>query len=90
MKIVFTAKSWDDYVWWTTQDRSQLDRLNALIEDITRHPFVGIGKPEPLKGELKGLWSRRITKEHRLVYQVEGTAGNQTLIVIACRSHYSR
>ena len=84
MRITFTESAWRDYLWLLEKDRSLLKRVNQLISDIRRSPFAGIGKPEPLKGQLSGKWSRRINQEHRLVYEIK--AGD--LIVIACRYHY--
>jgi len=84
MRITFTESAWQDYLWLQENNRPLLKRVNQLIRDITRSPFEGIGKPEPLKGELSGKWSRRINHEHRLVYQVK----TNDLIVIACRYHY--
>lgn len=88
MKIAFTADAWDDYRYWQESDRSVLRRVNELIRDAMRTPFTGIGKPEALKGNLSGWWSRRITGEHRLVYRVTGVADAQTLEIVACRYHY--
>ncbi len=70
MKVVFTEASWADYLWFQKNDRKLLSRINNLIKDIKRNPFEGIGKPEPLKANLTGYWSRRINSEHRLVYEV--------------------
>jgi toxin YoeB len=84
MKIAFTETGWTDYLWFLEFDRKLLKRINLLIKDASRSPFEGIGKPEPLKGDLSGYWSRRINDEHRLVY----TAKPDELIVIACRFHY--
>ncbi|MEV6770804.1 Txe/YoeB family addiction module toxin [Nocardia sp. NPDC051030] len=84
MKILFTPKAWADYLWWQMNDRATLRRLNRLIEDITRNGYEGIGKPEPLRADLQGFWSRRITTEHRLVYVIE----EDTAKIIACRFHY--
>jgi len=84
MRITFTESAWADYVWIQENDRKLLRRVNQLIRDTTRSPLEGIGKPEPLKGNLTGRWSRRINDEHRLVYEVT-TKG---LIIIACRYHY--
>jgi len=67
MKIAFTEAGWEDYLWFQQNDRKRLKRINALIKDTIRNPFEGLGKPEPLKSELSGYWSRRITSEHRLV-----------------------
>ena len=83
-RLLWTAAAWDDYVYWQGQDRKTLKRINALIQDSMRDPFVGIGKPEPLRENLSGFWSRRIDDTHRLVYAVEGDA----LAIIACRYHY--
>ena len=86
MKLTFTESAWQDYLWFQEQNRPLLKRLNELIRDSLRSPFRGIGKPEPLKGELSGYWSRRITAEHRLVYEVSET----TLTIISCRYHYEK
>ena len=83
-RLLGTAAAWEDYVYWQTQDRKTLKRINRLIEDTLRDPFVGLGKPEPLRENLSGFWSRRIDDTHRLVYRVEGDA----VAVIACRYHY--
>jgi len=84
MKIAFTDSGWNDYLWFQENDRKLLKRINLLIRDTSRSPFEGIGKPEPLKGDLSGHWSRRVTDEHRLVY----TVTPNTLIIVACRFHY--
>jgi toxin YoeB len=81
----FTAAAWTDYVWWQGQDRKTLRRINTLIEAAARDPSVGIGKPEPLRGDLAGLWSRRIDDTNRLVYEVS----DSELRVLACRYHYA-
>jgi toxin YoeB len=86
MNLTFTSSAWDDYQWFVEHDRKLLKRINQLIQDILRTPFEGIGKPEPLKGDLSGYWSRRINDEHRLVYTVKG----DDLVVIACRYHYGK
>jgi toxin YoeB len=86
MRITFSQIAWDDYVSWQTEDKKMLRRINTLIKDIQSHPFEGIGKPEPLKYDLAGLWSRRIDREHRLVYLVEGT----DLYIYSCRYHYDK
>ncbi len=88
MKLAFTPQGWADYLFWQANDPATLIRVNDLIRDASRTPFKGIGKPEPLVGSLKGWWSRRITREHRLVYRVAGTGENQTLEIAACRFHY--
>lgn len=83
--VTFTEHAWEDYLFWQTQGKQELRRINALLKDIQRNPFDGIGKPEPLKGPLSGCWSRRINAEDRLVYSVaEGT-----IIVRQCKGHYS-
>ena len=84
MRLVFTTRSWDDYLYWQKNDKRMVRRINDLIKDIQREPFEGIGKPEPLKYQLQGLWSRRIDAEHRLVYEV----AEDELRMIACRYHY--
>ncbi|HYC05330.1 MAG TPA: Txe/YoeB family addiction module toxin [Azospirillaceae bacterium] len=88
MRVVFSADAWRDYLFWQEQNREIFARINELIEDARRHPFSGIGKPEPLRGEMKGFWSRRITLEHRLVYRVEGKGDDQRIEITGCRYHY--
>ena len=83
-EIKFTNNAWSDYVWWQGQDRKTLKRINGLIESARRDPFLGVGKPEPLVGNLSGYWSRRIDDTHRLVYAVEDDAA----VVVGCRYHY--
>ena len=83
-RITWTLAAWDDYEYWQGQDRKTLKRINSLIKDCLREPFAGIGKPEPLKENLSGLWSRRIDEVNRLVYLVE----DDELVIIACRYHY--
>jgi toxin YoeB len=83
-RLIWTLAAWEDYLYWQTQDRKTLKRINLLIQDTLRSPFSGIGKPEPLKENLSGFWSRRIDDTHRLVYAVQGG----DLAVIACRYHY--
>ena len=84
MKTLWEDRAWDDYIYWQTQDKKTLKRINALIKDIKRSPFEGIGKPEPLKNNLSGMWSRRIDEENRIVYYEEAGA----LYIISCRGHY--
>jgi toxin YoeB len=84
MNLTFTPSAWDDYQWFVQRDRKLLKRINQLVEVILRTPFEGIGKPEALKGDLSGYWSRRINDEHRLVYTVKA----DDVIIIACRYHY--
>lgn len=88
MKVIFSGHSWDDYLWWQANDRKLLKRVNELIRDIDRNGVdEGIGKPEPLRHDLAGVWSRRINAEHRLVYRL-GSDG--AIEVIACRFHYGK
>ena len=82
--ISFEDAGWNDYLYWQTTDKAMLRKLNQLIRDIQRDPFDGIGKPEALKNELSGFWSRRISSEHRLVYRVE----DGELVIAQCRGHY--
>ncbi len=82
--LLFTDASWDDYEYWQTQDRKTLKRINELIKSARRTPFEGIGKPEALRENLSGYWSRRIDQEHRLVYEVS----DDQITIIACRYHY--
>jgi len=88
VKLVFSPTAWRDYQYWQANDVKALARLHALIEDCRRHPFQGIGKPEPLGGNLSGWWSRRLNSEHRLVYRVIGKGNAQALEVAQCRYHY--
>lgn len=89
MKVHFTEDGWNDYRHWAQTDRALLIRLNTLTEDARRNLFKGLGKPEPLRGDLSGWWSRRIGGEHRLVYRIVGKAGADQRIEIAmCRHHY--
>ncbi|PLL11116.1 Txe/YoeB family addiction module toxin [Tabrizicola sp. TH137] len=84
MKVLFLPDAFEQYVHWQDRDRAMLGKLNRLIRQCQRHPFEGTGKPEPLRGDYSGFWSRRIDREHRLVYRVEGDA----LIIVQCRYHY--
>ena len=86
MKITFSKNAWEDYVYWQSEDKKTLKKINALIKDIQRTPYEGIGKPEPLKFDLAGYWSRRIDLEHRLVYQVE----DSDILIYSCRFHYDK
>lgn len=88
MRIIFSDNAWEDYQYWVSNDGNTLARLNALIEQCRRDPFKGTGKPEPLKGDLQGWWSRRITTTDRLVYRVEGKGADQRLEIAQCRYHY--
>ena len=87
MKLVFSAHAWQDCLHWQRSDARLLERLNGLIDECRRSPFTGTGKPEALRGDLQGWWSRRITQEHRLVYRVEGKGADQRLEIAACRFH---
>jgi toxin YoeB len=80
----FTDEAWDDYQYWIENDKNILKRINRLIKDIDRNPYEGIGKPEPLKANLQGYWSRRIDSEHRIIYAVE----NELIVYISFRFHY--
>ena len=84
MNIAFTDAAWEDYLWFQQQQPQLLKRINELIKDAKRDPFKGIGKPEPLKRDLRGCWSRRITDEHRLVYRIE----REQILILSCRYHY--
>ncbi len=84
MKVVFSEHAWGEYLYWQKTDRKVVQRINALIRDIQREPFEGVGKPEPLKHALSGYWSRRINDEHRIVYKVKGDA----ILVAQLRYHY--
>ncbi len=88
MDLRFSNEAWEDYQHWLATDRAILRRLNAIIKDTRRSPFEGIGKPEPLKGDVSGWWARRITGEHRFIYRVVGAAAAQVLEIAACRFHY--
>lgn len=84
-KITFTEKAFQEYLYWQTQDKKTLKRINALLKDICRSPFEGIGKPEPLKENLSGFWSRRIDDTNRIVYRING----EQIEVYQCKSHYN-
>ena len=86
MKLVWDPSAWEDYLWWQTQDRKVLTRINTLIQDVERNGNEGIGKPELLEYGFHGYWSRRITDEHRLVYKI----GEDEIRIAACRYHYGR
>lgn len=83
-KIQFSEAAWEDYLYWQSQDRRTLKKLNRLIKDIQRSPFSGSGKPEPLKGDLTGHWSRRIDEKNRIVYSTAG----EIIFIASCRGHY--
>jgi len=84
VKLIFAEKAWEDYLYWQKTDTKLLNRINALIKDIKREPFDGIGKPEPLKHALSGYWSRRINDEHRIVYKMQ----QDSILVAQLRYHY--
>jgi toxin YoeB len=84
MDLTWQTNAWEDYLYWQVHDKKNLHRINELIKDTLRSPYKGIGKPEPLKGDFSGCWSRRITDEHRLIYAVK----NNALHIIQCRMHY--
>lgn len=84
MRITFSKNSWDEYVSWQDEDKRILRKINELIKDIQKHPSEGIGKPEPLRFDLSGFWSRRITGEHRLVYKFT----DNEVLIFSCRYHY--
>ena len=84
LDLLFLPEGWEDYLYWQTQDKKTLRRINALIKDIQRNPFEGIGKPEPLKGSYQGWWSRRIDEANRIVYKVE----DSQIVIAQSRTHY--
>ena len=84
MNLLFTDESWEDYLYWQQTDKKILNKINKLIHDIKRTPFEGVGKPEPLRYQLQGCWSRRINGEQRIIYEVV----EDTVKIIACRYHY--
>jgi toxin YoeB len=88
VKVVFSDDAWDDYLYWTNREPKIHARLNDLIEECRGAPFRGTGKPEPLRSDLQGFWSRRLTREDRLVYRVEGKGVEQRLEIAQCRQHY--
>ena len=84
MKKIWFDEAWNDYLYWQEQDKKTLKKINSLVKDIERNPFDGIGKPEPLKGELSPYWSRRIDSKNRIVYFIE----DAKLYIISCKGHY--
>lgn len=89
MNFEFTQNAWEEFEYWIETDNNMVFKIKELLKDIRKTPFQGIGKPEPLKYDLKGFWSRRITGEHRLVYKIEGNKGSdQKCLIIQCRFHY--
>ncbi len=85
MELSWDPQAWDDYLYWQQADKKMVSRINELIKDCLRSPFKGIGKPEPLKGNYSGYWSRRITNEHRLIYKIK----DERMHIVQCRFHYS-
>jgi toxin YoeB len=85
MKTIWFEEAWNDYIYWQTQDKKTIKRINELLKDIKRNYFTGIGKPEPLTGELSGFWSRRIDDVNRIVYRIKDNA----LEILSCKGHYS-
>lgn len=84
MRLLWEDRAWEDYLYWQTQDKKTLKRINALIKDVQRSAFDGIGKPEPLRGNLSGMWSRRIDESNRIVYYED----NGIIYIVSCRGHY--
>ena len=84
MILIFVDESWEDYLFWQKTDRKILERINNLVKDISRNPYSGLGKPEPLKYKYQGFWSRRITEEHRLIYRIV----DDEIQIAICRFHY--
>ena len=84
MRILWHENGWEDYLWWQTQDKKMIRRINSLIKDAQRTPYEGIGKPEPLKGDLSGWWIRRIDEGNRIVYRVK----DGDLVIASCKGHY--
>ena len=84
MILFWAGKAWDDYLYWQATDKKRLKRINALIKDIERQPFDGLGNPEPLRHNWTGYWSRRIDREHRLVYKIT----KKPIVIVQCRYHY--
>ena len=85
MNLTFSPRAWEDYLYWQNSDARVVERINELLKDIVRHPFIGIGKPEPLRHHLKGYWSRRIDVQHRLVYRPVESA----ILIAQARFHYT-
>ncbi|MGF9563744.1 Txe/YoeB family addiction module toxin [Neorhizobium sp. JUb45] len=90
MKLVWTLNAWDDYEFWQKNDPKIVEKINELIRSAKRTPFAGPGKPEPLKGDLTGFWSRRISGEHRFVYRMAGSGDDQRLEILQCSFHYRK
>jgi toxin YoeB len=90
MNLLWTRNAWEEYEHWQGADPAMVEKINELIRDAKRSPFAGLGKPEPLKGDLSGFWSRRILGEHRLVYRVSGKGSAQQIEIVQCRFHYQK
>ena len=90
MTIIWSSRAWDEYQFWFERDLDIARKINALVRDIRREPFRRLGKPEPLKGNLQGWWSRRITHEHRMIYRVAAQGRDKRIEIAQCRSHYER
>jgi toxin YoeB len=88
MNKMWHDSAWEDYLYWQTQDKRTLKKINRLIQDIERNGYKGIGKPEPLKGNFAGWWSVKIDEKNRIVFKIEGRDDNQTLTISQCGSHY--
>jgi toxin YoeB len=88
VKLLWFDPAWQDFLYWLDHDVASANKIRALVNDAMRHPFQGLGKPEPLRGEYAGWWSRRITGEHRLIYRVIGSGDTQRIEIVACRYHY--
>ena len=86
MRIIFSENSWEDYTSWLNEDKNMLKKINDLIKEIQRTPYEGKGKPEPLKYDLAGLWSRRIDREHRLIYSIK----DNEILIFGCKFHYDK
>jgi len=86
MRVIFTKNAWEDYCSWLIEDKKTLQKINDLIKDIKRNPSVGIGKPEPLRFDLAGYWSRRIDREHRLIYKID----SDSVLIYSCKYHYDK
>ena len=84
MNLTWSKRAWDEYSYWQDNDKKKVRRINALVKDIARHPFEGLGEPEPLKHDFSGYWSRRIDREHRLVYKTN----KDDIYIFQCRYHY--
>lgn len=90
MRVLFDPGGWEQFLHWRAADPGIANTIERLVEECRRTPFTGTGRPEPLRGDLSGFWSRRITQEHRLIYRVSGKGAEQTLEILSCRFHYSK